>query len=76
MDTVYLKLAIRISYTCIGFTTKVRIKTDEEAVELDSKGPLDDHSEVEPGMYVNTEVVTDSIDEKPVASNGNQHKYS
>ena len=45
-------------------------------MELDSKGPLDDHSEVEPGMYVNPEVVADSNDEKPVASNGNQHKYS
>lgn len=56
-----------------GFTTKVRIKTDDEVVELGSKGPLDDHSPAEPNMYANPVVVgaADPNDEK---SNGNQHK--
>ena len=60
-----------MSYMYIGFTTKFKI---DEEVELGSKGPLDNRAD-EPNMYVNPKVIetADPKDEKPVASNGNQH---
>ena len=72
-----IQLAISYIYVCIGFTTKIKVKTDEE-MELGSKGPLDDNA-AEPNMYVNPEVVEEAADpknEQPAASNGNQLQHN